>query len=143
METNKCKEKRNLQKYSRRLFCNKHIPPAPAKKKPQVVFCWKYSVQPSSLSGTYQFKICYKEGKHVDVFALDKLSLCEGEKGLPHVYNTDKQHLCIYHRPSEEWNASHKITEIIPWISEWFYYYENWLVTAKWLGGGIHRGKKE
>ncbi len=40
-------------------------------------------------------------------------------------------------------NASHKITEIIPWISEWFYYYENWLVTAKWLGGGIHRGKKE
>lgn len=82
-------------------------------------FCWKYSVQPSSLSGTYQFKICYKEGKHVDVFALDKLSLCEGEKGLPHVYNTDKQHLCIYHRPSEEWNASHKITEIIPWISEW------------------------
>lgn len=43
-------------------------------------FCWKYSVQPSSLSGTYQFKICYKEGKHVDVFALDKLSLCEGEK---------------------------------------------------------------
>ena len=50
-------------------------------------FCWKYSVQPSSLSGTYQFKICYKEGKHVDVFALDKLSLCEGEKGLPHVYN--------------------------------------------------------
>ena len=106
-------------------------------------FCWKYSVQPSSLSGTYQFKICYKEGKHVDVFALDKLSLCEGEKGLPHVYNTDKQHLCIYHRPSEEWNASHKITEISPWISEWFYYYENWLVTAKWLGGGIHRGKKE
>lgn len=104
---------------------------------------WKYSVQPSSLSGTYQFKICYKEGKHVDVFALDKLSLCEGEKGLPHVYNTDKQHRCIYHRPSEEWNASHKITEIIPWISEWFYYYENWLVTAKWLGGGIHRGKKE
>ena len=83
-------------------------------------FCWKYSVQPSSLSGTYQFKICYKEGKHVDVFALDKLSLCEGEKGLPHVYNTDKQHLCIYHRPSEEWNASHKITEIITWISEWF-----------------------
>ena len=79
----------------------------------------------------------------MDVFALDKLSLCEGEKGLPHVYNTDKQHLCIYHRPSEERNASHKITEIIPWISEWFYYYENWLVTAKWLGGGIHRGKKE
>ena len=79
----------------------------------------------------------------MDVFAIDKLSLCEGEKKLPHVYDTDKQHLCIYHRPSREWNASHKITEIVPWISEWFYYYENWLVTAKWLGGGIHGGKKE
>ena len=55
----------------------------------------------------------------------------------------NQHHLCIYHRPSEEWNASHKISEIVPWISEWFYYYENWLVTAKWLGGGIHGGKKE
>lgn len=48
-------------------------------------FCWKYSVQPSSLSGTYQFKICYKEGKHVDVFALDSY-LCVKEKKDCHMF---------------------------------------------------------
>lgn len=106
-------------------------------------FYWKYSVQPTPLSGIYQFKIRYREGKHVDVYAIDKLSLYDGKKELPHIYDQKTQHLCIYHRPSEEWNASHKITDIIPWISEWFYYYENWLVTGKWLGGGIHGGKKE
>ena len=65
METNKCKEKRNLQKHIRRLFCNKRIPMDTSMQKLQRV------------------------------------------------------------------------------SAEWFYYYENWLVTAKWLGGGIHRGKKE
>lgn len=77
------------------------------------------------------------------MFAIDKLPLCEGEKKLLHVYDADEQHLCIYHRLPEEWNASHKITEIVPWVSEWFDYYENWLVIAKWLEGGIHKGKKE
>ena len=25
----------------------------------------------------------------------------------------------------------------VPWASRWLYYYELWLVTGKWLGGGI------
>jgi hypothetical protein len=27
---------------------------------------------------------------------------------------------------------------VIPWISEWLYFYELWLVTGEWLGGGTH-----
>lgn len=26
----------------------------------------------------------------------------------------------------------------IPWAIEWLYYYEIWLVTGEWCGGGIH-----
>jgi hypothetical protein len=25
---------------------------------------------------------------------------------------------------------------VVPWISEWLIYYELWLVTGRWLGGG-------
>ena len=25
---------------------------------------------------------------------------------------------------------------IIPWTSEWLYYYEIWLINGDWLGGG-------
>jgi hypothetical protein len=31
---------------------------------------------------------------------------------------------------------------IVPWISEWLMYYELWLSTGEWLGGGIHPQKK-
>jgi len=31
---------------------------------------------------------------------------------------------------------------IMPWISEWLYYYEIWPVTGEWYGGGIHPGRK-
>lgn len=27
---------------------------------------------------------------------------------------------------------------IIPWTIEWLYYYELWLATGEWLGGGDH-----
>jgi hypothetical protein len=27
---------------------------------------------------------------------------------------------------------------IIPWLLEWLVYYEAWLVTGEWLGGGVH-----
>ena len=27
---------------------------------------------------------------------------------------------------------------IVPWIADWLYYYEVWLFTGEWEGGGIH-----
>jgi hypothetical protein len=42
---------------------------------------------------------------------------------------------------------------VVPWISEWLIYYELWLVTGRWLGGGHtvnrrlggarHRGREQ
>ena len=29
-------------------------------------------------------------------------------------------------------------TTIVPWCSEWLFYYELWLATGEWLGGGVH-----
>lgn len=32
--------------------------------------------------------------------------------------------------------------QLIPWIATWFYYFEEWLVSDEWKGGGVHPGGK-
>ena len=102
---------------------------------------WKGYLQPSDLGLKYLIKIVYKREKHPDVYVLEPkpLTLAEGETKLKHVYDTKKQHLCIYYRRAEEWNETKSIADkIIPWICEWLLHYEYWLATGSWHGGGIH-----
>jgi hypothetical protein len=80
-------------------------------------------------------------GRHPDVFIIDPkpLILAPGETRLKHVYDHDKQHLCLYFRKDKEWTASKMIADtIIPWASEWLLHYEFWVLTGEWRGGGIH-----
>ena len=101
---------------------------------------WKYSITPSPLSCTYEIKLIYIKGEQPNIFVLNpKLSLHPNEKKLPHVYDNEKQWLCLYYRKAREWNSSMLLTEtVIPWTSEWLYHYEIWLATGEWHGGGIH-----
>jgi hypothetical protein len=55
------------------------------------------------------------------------------------VYDTEKQHLCIYYKRAKEWDETKFIADtIIPWTSEWLLHYEIWVATGTWQGGGIH-----
>lgn len=104
-------------------------------------FVWKSELQPSELSSCYHIKIEYRLGKHPDVYVIDPypLLLANGKTKLPHVYDHDKQRLCLYFKPGEEWAASKMIADtIIPWTSEWLLHYEFWVLTGEWRGGGIH-----
>ena len=69
------------------------------------------------------------------------------DKELPHVYSQKEQRLCLYYpRGRCAWNSSMGIAKtIMPWTSEWLFFYELWLATGEWLGGGIHieTGKKD
>lgn len=52
---------------------------------------------------------------------------------LPHTYPGDK--LCL-HLPGQ-WSPHMYIAHTtVPWTSEWLFYYELWLVTGQWNGGG-------
>lgn len=33
------------------------------------------------------------------------------------------------------------VETIVPWTSEWLYFYEIWLVTGEWYAGVIYPGK--
>jgi hypothetical protein len=104
------------------------------------VLTWKYSISPSPLSETYDVKLVYKAGFHPCIYVINKkLELYPGETTLPHVYNTEKQWLCLYYRKANEWNNHFFIADmVVPWISEWLLHYEFWLATGEWHGKGIH-----
>ena len=54
---------------------------------------------------------------------------------LPHVWNHEKQVLCLFQEG--DWRPGLRLADsIVPWASEWLFFYEIWLVTGEWDGGG-------
>lgn len=102
---------------------------------------WKGRLGPSACSQTYTVELKYKYKDGIPkVYVLEpKLKVPEG-KSLPHVYVGDR--LCLYN--FGDWKSDMLLGRVIvPWISEWLLYYEIWLVTGEWHGGGVHPVKKE
>jgi hypothetical protein len=61
----------------------------------------------------------------------------------PHVYRLgyppDYPALCLYDPAAGEWSPEAYIAEtIVPWTIEWLYWFEVWLLTGEWKGGGRH-----
>jgi hypothetical protein len=106
----------------------------------QYKLTWKYTVTPSPLSNSYDLKLSYEKGNHPNVYVINpKLDLFKDAKKLPHVYDSEKQRLCLYYPVGNEWNSGMLISEtIIPWTCEWLLHYECWIGTGDWHGGGIH-----
>jgi hypothetical protein len=94
---------------------------------------WIGAVQPTVLSQTYTIKIEYAgRGRPVITVLSPTLKKPEGED-LPHVFPGDE--LCL-HFPGE-WEPNMSMaTTIVPWASEWLFFYEVWLATGIWTGGG-------
>lgn len=100
---------------------------------------WIVELTPSEMSKTYEVRLTYKLGEKPVVEVINpKLIIPEG-KSLPHVFSGNK--LCLY--LADEWRGDMLISNtIVPWISEWLLYYEIWLTTGEWLGGGVHLDRK-
>lgn len=75
---------------------------------------------------------------HVLVVMPDLIDLAGGRK-LPHVYEQRPTRLCLYLPRAREWNGSMSMSEtIMPWTILWLFYFEEWLVSDDWKGGGVH-----
>jgi hypothetical protein len=95
-------------------------------------------VQPTPLSETYKVRVEYRLGGTPNVWvdepALRRRSATEP---IPHTYPENR--LCLYLPRTPEWSKYDLIAKtIIPWTSLWLLYYESWLVTGVWQGGGEH-----
>lgn len=105
---------------------------------------WEGSIRPSPLSRFYRVTITYKVGKRPLVTVTgDELPGLD-RSDFPHWFSIDRRNktvnVCL-HLP-HEFDASQLISEcIIPWTAEWLYFYEIWLATGEWCGGGKHPGR--
>lgn len=104
---------------------------------------WVGILKSSPIGDEYKVKLTYELGKSPNVFVLEPspLKLAEGKKFLPHVYDNKKQRLCLYYPDGKEWNSSKPLAQtVMIWAIEWLYFYELWLITGEWLGGGTVHG---
>jgi len=101
---------------------------------------WEYHDRPTPLSRSYRLRITYRHNGTPEVFVLEPhLPTLAGGRDLPHVYQQDPPRLCLYLPSNGEWSATMKISEtIVPWSVLWLYYFEEWLSTDVWSGGGVH-----
>jgi hypothetical protein len=88
------------------------------------------------LSDTYRIRIDYQLGGNPKVCVLSPaLKKAIGAEKLPHVYEEDR--LCLHYPKEKSWTPRLPIANfIVPWIAEWLYFYEIWISTGEWLGGG-------
>lgn len=75
-------------------------------------------------------------------FNVDKLEDIPHKYGIKNRRGKKYVEICLYYK--HEWNRSMNISDtIVPWAIEWLYFYDMWLITKKWLGGGKHPTKKD
>ena len=103
---------------------------------------WHFAQQPTPLSRTYDLSLRYRPIGTPQVFVLrpDLIALANGRK-LPHVYEQKPTRLCLYLPGTGEWTNAMRIdATIVPWSALWLFYFEEWLTSNDWKGGGIHPG---
>lgn len=103
---------------------------------------WRYDTSPTPLSRRYRVRIEYRQDAkpHVFVEDPDLVALAEG-RALPHVYSERPVRLCLYLPDAGEWRADMRIDlTIVPWTALWLFYFEEWLSSDEWKGGGVHPG---
>lgn len=111
-------------------------------------FSCQLLVRPTPLSIEYTLKVVFEPDQKVpfSVYVVNPkpLKLAEGATRLEHVYDNQKQRLCLYRPGKKQWDRSMLLSETaIPWAIEWLYFYEIWVSTGKWLGGGEHPPRKD
>jgi hypothetical protein len=91
-------------------------------------------LRPTSTSDVYTIELVYRVPDRPKVRVVrPELKLAPGHKRLPHVFPGND--LCLHLQG--DWRPDLPISRfVVPWISEWLSFYEDWLATGEWFGGG-------
>lgn len=101
---------------------------------------WSFEARPTVLSRLYQLRIEFRQGDRplVYVDGPNLHDLADGRR-LPHCYEQRPVRLCLYFPPVGEWRSYMRIDQtIVPWAILWLFYFEEWLLSDDWKGGGMH-----
>src|SRR5687767_8637667 len=105
---------------------------------------WRFLPSPTPLSRRYRLRIEYRHSSvpRVIVEHPDLIALTDG-RGLHHVYAQQPARLCLYLPRTGEWTPAMRLDQtIVPWSILWLFYFEEWLASNEWKGGGMHPGEK-
>jgi hypothetical protein len=104
---------------------------------------WVGPLQPAEWTSTHTVELHFwarrrEEAGGASVRVLRPiLKVTDTELSSVHMYRDGQ--LCLFNPNRKEWNAGQSVADtIVPWTSEWLYFYEVWLRTGSWLGGGDH-----
>lgn len=103
-------------------------------------------VKPTPLSREYNVTLTYDETQAPKVWVSGEDLQKIDDEDFPHNYGVDSENnmvqICLY-RHREFTKDKFLANTIIPWTVEWLYFYEIWLATGEWCGGGEHPGESE
>lgn len=102
---------------------------------------WSGKVRPSPLSREYSVQMAYKLKAAPCVWVYGNELQELDNPNFPHHYEIDAEKqrvkICLYRY--NEFSSTKLLSKtIIPWTVEWLYFYEIWLATGEWCGGGEH-----
>jgi hypothetical protein len=101
-----------------------------------------FKIAPTPLSRVYRCSLNIYTTKSPELFVLapDLRAIAEG-RVLPHTYPHEGAgtKLCLWLPKAQEWSSKMRLDETyLPWAAEWLDYFEEWLLTDVWSGGGAH-----
>ncbi len=101
-----------------------------------------FKVAPTPLSRVYRCCLKLYPAKFPELYVMDPdpRKVAAG-RVLPHTYPHSGlgTKLCLWLPKAHEWSTQMRLDETyLPWAAEWLDYFEEWLVTNEWSGGGVH-----
>lgn len=104
---------------------------------------YRFAISPSAFGRIYDCLLRMRpDSREPEVLVLrPDLPCLAGKNPIPHIYDHDGQgtKLCLWWPKQREWMPRLKLTETcVPWTAEWLWYFEDWLATGEWAGGGQH-----
>jgi hypothetical protein len=96
-------------------------------------------MSPTASKFKYNLRIICSEKKFPKIFVTN---ITYEERRPEHLYEDNS--LCLFYPSANEYKQEDLIfPKLIDWTALWLYYYEIWLYTNEWYGGGISHNKKE
>jgi len=94
----------------------------------------------TEFSRKYAVELQYLRNRPPDVYVREpNLTDLADKRKLPHVYDQEKQQLCLYLPGCGYWTPDKPLAStVMLWASLWLFHFEVWLVTDVFHGQGVH-----
>lgn len=98
---------------------------------------WRGELTPSEYSDTYEVVIDHSLREKPLIYVVRPQLERVDNKRIPHVFAWNT--LCLHTEDRLQIASKRLADTVVPWASEWLFFYEIWLATGgEWMGGGIH-----